>query len=235
MKLHRFVLNFNIKTGEIKFDDRELFNQIGNVLKLKIGEKVILCDGNMNEGTAEIKEYGKDFIKVEVGEIKVNQNEPLRHIILYCAILKKENFGLVVQKATEVGVKEIVPLITSRTIKLDVRKDRLDKIIKEAAEQSGRGIVPILRNPINFDEAIKAGKDNSVNLFFDCSGESFNKSDRLDHKGLIGIWIGPEGGWTDAELQLAKKSDFQIINLGKLTLRAETAAIIASYEIINKQ
>lgn len=77
--------------------------------------------------------------------IKINQRE----VILYCAILKHENFELVVQKATEAGIKEIAPIITTRTIKLDIRKDRLEKIIKEAAEQSGRGVVPVWNWPLN--------------------------------------------------------------------------------------
>ena len=214
--------------------DYELFNQIRNVLKLKIGEKIILGDGKMNEGIAEIKEYGKDFIRVEAGEIKINQNEPAGQVILYCAILKKENFELVIQKATEIGVKEIVPLITARTVKLDIKKDRLEKIIKEASEQSGRGIMPILHDPLEFNKTFDYAKHSKVNLFFDSSGGDFTEDFKLKTENyLIGVWIGPEGGWDSQELELARKSGFKIINLGKLTLRAETAAIVATYRVVH--
>lgn len=234
MKIHRFVGNFNLKIGVLKIEDWDLFNQAKNVLKLKAGEKIVLGDGNMNEGTAEILEYGKNFIRVSINEIKTNENEPSQNVVLYCAILKKENFELVAQKATEVGIKEIVPIITERTVKLDIRKDRLEKIIKEAAEQSGRGIVPVLREPIKFQEAFVLAKTYGLNLFFDQSGESFKGLQRLDNKGRIGAWVGPEGGWDSQEVELALKSGFKIINLGELTLRTETAAIIGAYLAIHK-
>src|SRR3989344_4947911 len=148
MKIHRFIGNFKIKIGALRINDEELLNQLRNVLKLKVGEKIILCDGRRNEGSAEIKEYGKDYVEVEIKEVGVNENEPEKQVILYCSILKRENFELVVQKATEIGIKEIVPIITERTVKLDIRKDRLEKIIREAAGQSGRGTVPVLHEPI---------------------------------------------------------------------------------------
>lgn len=233
MRLNHFIGNFSIKVGDIKIEDRDFFNQVRNVLKLRIDEKIVLCDGAMNEGTAEIAEYGKNFIRVKVLDVKVNQNEPSKDVVLYCAILKKENFELVVQKATEAGVKEIVPLITERTVKLNVRQDRLEKIIKEAAEQSGRGKVPILHNPVNLAEVIGMAGGNSLNIFFDWSGGSLDDAESLNNDGRIGIWIGPEGGWSEKELKLAGESSFKIINLGSLTLRAETAAIVATYIVVH--
>ena len=88
---------------------------------------------------------------------------------------KKENFELVVQKAVEIGVKEIIPIITKRTVKLNLKYDRLEKIIKEAAEQSGRGILPILRKAMDFKKAIEEAEQNNINLFFDISGKKFQK------------------------------------------------------------
>lgn len=239
MKIHRFIGDFKLKIGDFKLEDEGLFNQAKNVLKLKIGEKIILGDGLKNEGIAEIKEYGRDSVRVEIVEIQENKNEPESDVSLYCAILKRENFELVVQKATEIGVREIVPIITARTLKLDVRKDRLEKIIKEAAEQSGRGTVPVLRDPVDIEEVIKEDFKNQLNLFFDKSGlpvdrsESFEELKRLSYMGRIGVWIGPEGGWTDQEVESVGRSNFKIINLGKLTLRAETAAIVATYIVVN--
>src|SRR3989338_7997573 len=187
MKQHRFIGKFNIVPGIFKISDFELVNQIRNVLKLKVGEKVILCDGNNKEGVAEIKGYGKNLVEVEIQEISVNQNEPERNVVLYCSILKKENFELVVQKATEIGVKEIVPIITARTVKLDIRKDRLEKIIKEASEQSGRGIVPVLRDPINFEKAVANVSKNYLNFFFDQSGKSVSPLSNVNSQ-MLSLW-----------------------------------------------
>src|SRR3989344_5822359 len=183
MRLNRFIVNFKIKSGNSKLEDRELFNQIRNVLKLKVGDKIILSDGGGNEATANILGYKRDFIEVSISDVTVNQNEADRQVILYCAVLKKENFELVVQKATEIGVKEIVPIITERTIKLNIRQDRLEKIIREAAEQSGRGVTPILGSPVGLGQALEGAKTNSLNLFFDRSGESFSNSEYANDGG----------------------------------------------------
>lgn len=228
MKPHRFIGNFNLKTGNLELKDKELFNQMRNVLRLEVGDEVMLCDGKLNEARVKIIGFRKDSIEFNILEKWQNQNEPERHVVLYCSILKKENFELVVQKATEIGVSEIVPVIAARTVKLDVRKNRLEKIIKEAAEQSGRGIVPVLHDPVDFKKAIDLAVKDSLNILFDSSGSSLN-SLVTNHWSLVTIFIGPEGGWTSEELEAVKIADFEIISLGKLTLRAETAAIIASY------
>ena len=232
MRLHRFMGDFKLKEGNLKITDKELLNQFRSVLKLKIGERIILCDGNINEGTAEIKGYNKGTVDIEILDIVKNENEPDRAVVLYCAILKKENFELVVQKATEIGVSEMVPLITARTIKLDIRKDRLQKIIKEAAEQSGRGIVPVLHGPVDFEDAVKNVSKDGTNLFFDISGQNLDPHTTY-YTLHTTIWTGPEGGWTETELEAAKNVGFNVISLGKTTLRAETAAIIGSYLAIH--
>ncbi|OGN05605.1 MAG: hypothetical protein A2659_04845 [Candidatus Yanofskybacteria bacterium RIFCSPHIGHO2_01_FULL_44_24] len=219
---------FGLAVGSSTIYDRELFNQIRNVLKLKAGEKIILGDGGLNEALAEITGYGKNSVDVEITKIEQNRNESGRRVVLYCAVLKKENFETVVQKSTEIGIKEIAPIISERTVKLDLRTDRLEKIAKEAAEQSGRGKVPILHEPVDFNKAVGMAKDNSLNLLFDSSGEFFGNCKLEIGNYPLGVWIGPEGGWTSNEISFARNGGFTIINLGKLTLRAETAAIVAS-------
>lgn len=233
MRLHRFIGDFNLISDKLKISDYELVNQIKNVLRLKKGDLIILADGNLNEAKAKIINLGKDNMEVEIVEKYQNQNEPLNHVILYCAVLKKENFELVVQKATEIGVKEIMPIITERTVKLNLRKDRLEKIVKEASEQSGRGVMPMLHDVAGFEESLLRAKNNDLNMLFDQPGESFNGLNRLDKVGRIGVWVGPEGGWTNQELRSAQGSNFKIINLGKLTLRAETTAITATYIVVH--
>lgn len=234
MRLHRFIGNFELSKLNFKVKDEELLGQISNVLRLIKGEEVVLADGKLNEARTRIAEMGRDFIEFEVLERWQNKNEPELDVILYCAILKKENFELVVQKATEIGVKEIVPITTGRTIKLNIRQDRLEKIIKEAAEQSGRGILPVLHTPIDLEKAVVNVDKTSLNLFFDQSGLDLNslKLGSTNYK-LVTIFIGPEGGWSPGELKTAETANFQITSLGKTTLRAETAAIVGSYLAID--
>ncbi len=235
MKLHRFILQFNISDGLVEITDPEVVNQIRNVLKLKAGEQILLClpaqagDGEVNEVVGEIMELAKEVIKVKVIKEQKNENEPARKVTLYCAILKRENFELVVQKATEVGVAEIVPIITRRTVKLDVKQERLEKIIKEAAEQSGRGVIPKLLPPQQFQEQVERVKGKGQNILFDSSGQFQIVNFKFQIQKSCGIFVGPEGGFDETEITAAKAAGFEISSLGKLTLRGETAAIVASY------
>ena len=228
MRRHRFIGNFDLLKKKLRIDDKELVSQIRNVLRLKPGDEVLLADGKLNEARARIVNLKNDFLEVEIEEVFKNENEPKTNVILYCSILKRENFELVVQKATEIGVKEITPLLCARTVKLDFKHERLEKIIKEAAEQSGRGIVPTLCKPAKLEDALRSAEKNDLNVFFDAGGAKPDQKEFTWAK-KIGVFVGPEGGWDPEEIELAKRHACKILNLGKLTLRAETAAIIASY------
>lgn len=237
MRLHRFIGNFDFSRNHFKILDAEILNQVKNVLRLKKGDNLILCDGKLSEALVCITELGKKFLEVEILENYMNKNESGLHAILYCSILKRENFEWVAQKATEVGIKEIVPVISQRTVKLGIKKDRLEKIIREAAEQSGRGTLPILREAVNFGEALESAKGNDLNLFFEMDSPFLDPAELREMKTKrIGIFIGPEGGWSPEELDIMSKKagetqNFKLRGLGKLTLRAETAAVAASWFI----
>lgn len=236
MATHRFIYKINLDKPHTRISDSILAKQLRSILRLKVGQKIQICDGEGNEAITEITKLTKKFVDIKILDRSRNENEPAKHIILYCSILKRSNFELVVQKTTEVGVSEIFPLLCKRTIKKNVRNDRLEKIIKEAAEQSGRGILPKLHKVQSFEEVMPSSKQNDVNLLFDQNGKPlFNEfkdiTSEINHNKKIGIFIGPEGGWEDSEIKLANENKFKIISLGKLTLRAETAAIIASYLI----
>lgn len=228
MRLHRFIGNFDCSLDSIEIADKDIINQITNVLRLGVGDRCILGDGNGHECVGEISERQKNMLVIVVVERSENKNEPTVVGILYCAILKRENFELVVQKTTEIGIAEIVPLITTRTVKLDIKEDRLQKIIKEAAEQSGRGCLPILHKPMQLAEACIHARSNDVNFFFALSDMPANDS-TLRVGMQRGLFIGPEGGWTEDEEVFARNEGYTIISLGALTFRAETAAIVASY------
>ncbi len=228
MRLHRFIGDFDCSLDAIEITDADVVNQIGFVLRLGVGDRLILGNGEGNECIVEISDRQKNAISVNVVERSNNANDPTVAAILYCAILKRENFELVVQKATEIGVAEIVPLITTRTIKLDIKEERLRKIIAEAAEQSGRGRLPLLHRPMRLDEAFEHARGNDVNFFFALGDAS--EDDVISTAGKRrGLFIGPEGGWTNEEEEAARAAGHMLVSLGALTLRGETAAIVASY------
>lgn len=225
MKTHRFLVEGELSTGAFTIENKELYNQIRNVLKLAVGEPVILFNGTGAEAVGFLAGIEKSGITIEISRVQKNVAEPKRFVRLYLAILKNEHFELAVQHAVECGVSQVIPVLTSRTIKLSLKTDRVKKIMREATEQSGRGVVPELADVLSFSEAIAQAKENDVNLF--CSGGS---SDALAPVGTkIGVWIGPEGGFTAEEVELAQASGFKLVSLGELTLRAETAAIVATY------
>ena len=225
MKLHRFITNLNFKKDTISSKDNELINQIKNVLRLKTGHFVILIDEKGNEVKASVKSFSKNEINFEIIERLENNKEPDKYIKLYCAILKRENFELAVQKATELGVKEIIPIRTAHTIKQNIKTERINKIAKEASEQSGRTIIPEIKEPISFAGALEDSKENEANFIFHTESKEKFSTD----KKQIGIFIGPEGGWTDQEIEAAKTNNIKIASLGNLTLRAETAAIVGTF------
>lgn len=226
MRLYRFFVKFKIDGDRVVVEDVNFVNQIRNVLRMELGNNILLCDEGVDI-LSELKSFDGDKVVLKKIKESKNDNEPAKKITLYCSILKHDNFEVVAQKAVEVGVTKIVPIVSSRTVKTNVRLDRLEKIIKEAAEQSGRAIIPVVHDVMTFEEALVAAKLNDANIIFDVS--SHDLPDESDYGINLGIFIGPEGGWAEGEVEKARTSDFKIFSLGKLVLRAETAAIIATY------
>jgi 16S rRNA (uracil1498-N3)-methyltransferase len=147
-----------------------------------------------------------------------------KKVSLYLSIIKKANFELAVEKCTEVGVSEIHPIISERSEKKDLNLERLNKIVKEASEQSGRFTLPQVFEIKSLEEAVsQVIKEGKECVAFDPSGEKRN----LVSQKEVAIFIGPEGGWSLAELDLFKKNNFKIVVMGENILRAETAAIVA--------
>ncbi|MFA6274259.1 MAG: RsmE family RNA methyltransferase, partial [Candidatus Paceibacterota bacterium] len=130
MKIHRFIDNFDLSKKELEITG-EIAHQIIKVLKLKIGEKIELSDGKGSVALAEIVKLNKNIVVVKIiaplHQDFAEQNST-KKVNLFCAILKKENFELVVQKTTECGIDKIIPIITSRTIKTGLNLERLKKI-----------------------------------------------------------------------------------------------------------
>ena len=230
MRLNRFIGDFDLDAERVTLRDLDMAHQITRVLRLEVGEHVVLGDGAGFEAEGEISSIGKDEVQIALGKKYKNENEPLRRVTLYLAVLKRENFELAAEKATEAGVAKIVPVLSARTVKTGFNTERVRKIVKEAAEQSGRGIVPQLSEPMTLGDALQTAAGNDANWFFHNDGDAaFEKEPETISKRKTGIFIGPEGGWSDEEATQAKGAGFTVAPLGSLILRAETAAIIATY------
>jgi 16S rRNA (uracil1498-N3)-methyltransferase len=226
MKVHRFIGPYDLRATEIVLEDGAA-RQMSAVLKLRAGERVMLGDGQGREADYEIANVAKREVGlVRLGTARRVETESEREVVLYAAILKRESFEWAVQKATECGVSEIVPVVTGRTIKKDVKLERLYEIAREAAEQSGRGVVPVIREPMKFEKAMQVAKGDKV--FFDAGGSELDSRLRGNDK-RVNLFIGPEGGWTPEEADIAKRAGATIVSLGPRVLRGETACAVAVY------
>jgi 16S rRNA (uracil1498-N3)-methyltransferase len=230
MRLHRFIGDYDLRAGAFTVSDAGLVNQLKNVFRLATGDAVILCDGRGQEAQAVIEGFGKATVDFAIEEVRTVSTESPVEVTLYCAVLKRENFEWVAEKAVEGGVTALVPVLSERTVKLGLREDRLVKIMREAAEQSGRGALPQLVRTMTFKEALSDAARQDLNVIFEIGQPLFSQS-AITASGAkrVGVFVGPEGGWTDEEVVAAKDKGFLVAGLGRRVLRGETAATVAVF------
>jgi 16S rRNA (uracil1498-N3)-methyltransferase len=215
--------------------DYEQTRHLRDVLRLREGENVFIFDGEGKEFSAAVEKIGKrETILKIIREVNPRAPESFLDLTLAVALLKGEKFDLVLQKAVELGVSRLVPLQTRRAdVKLkddkeiEKKLERWRKIVFEAAKQCGRARVMRVENPQSFEKFIEKAaaensEDESLVLFSERGGENFSALKTTEKFVAV---VGSEGGWEDAEIELARESGFQIVTLGGRILRAETAAI----------
>jgi 16S rRNA (uracil1498-N3)-methyltransferase len=200
------------------------FHHSVRVVRVRAGEEVELFDRAGNAARGIVQALEKDRAVITTGELLPSRESPLV-LHLAMSIINLEKFELVLQKATELGVRSIVPLVTDRiemrAERYAGKQERWNKIIFEAVKQSGRTRVPALESPVKFSEAITR---EGAKIFFDADAET-HSIDKLEE---VTLFIGPEGGWSDDELRLARERECFFQRLGPRRLRAETAAIVAA-------
>lgn len=212
-----------------------------SVLRCKVGNELTIFDGEGNCLRTEITKSGKKEVVAEVLEKSPCDLESPLNVVLAQGLLKGEKMDVVVQKATELGVKEIVPIITERSQLRETRRTaRWRKIAEEAARQSGRALVPIVHEPVNFEKFLELPSTDRGFIFYEEGGISLRAAiDKMQDAGYgirktehhasnpVNILIGSEGGFTVREVALAKEKGLIVTSLGNRILRAETAAISA--------
>lgn len=224
--MRRFFVPFSESAPDHFAFDREETRHIQRVLRLIEGDEVNVFDGNGREFRCVIGEFkGKIASARVLKQIDAVAPESTLALTLAAALIKGDKFDLVIQKAVELGVSSLVPLLTIRSdIKaknIDRKLERWRKIIIEASKQCGRATLMKISEPDGFENFVRMSEGTRL-MFSEKDGYGFSAV-KPDKK--ITAVVGPEGGWDDSEIEFAIKSGFQIITFGGRILRAETAAI----------
>lgn len=211
-------------------------NHIKNVLRMKLKEEILISSGGDKEYTCYIEEIGEEEILAHIMYVQEAGYELSSKIYLFQGLPKSDKMELIIQKAVELGVHQVIPVASKRVVvKLDKKKEekklaRWQAISESAAKQSKRMYVPEVANVMNFKQAVDYAKELDVVLFPYELADGMKKTkeiiSRINPGQSIGIFIGPEGGFEESEVELAKeKADAQVITLGKRILRTETAGL----------
>jgi 16S rRNA (uracil1498-N3)-methyltransferase len=209
-------------------------NYLLNVMRIQDGRTIKAFNKLSGEWICKVKIENKNqAILLPVEQIITSQNKS--NIILAFSLLKRQNNHLVIQKATELNVKEIYPIITDRTIVKNTNLNKLALVAKEAAEQCGRLEIPIIHNILNIEILLK--EVNMKNLVVcNKNQHSVNILDlnqKIDYTQDTLVLIGPEGGFSTNDISLLKNTNAIFVNLGNYILRAETAIITSIFSIQN--
>lgn len=232
---------FYVEPGQIEGNKiiirGEDVNHIKNVLRMNIGDEVLISPGNGLVYTTRIESMTTEVVECLIVDCDGGKSELPARITLYQGMPKKDKMDLIVQKAVELGATRIVPVMMERTIvKLDDRRKEEKRLLRwrsislTAAKQSGRDIIPEVSNFMTFKEAVSDASGNDFNLipYENAKGMSFARETvaKASGKESIGIFIGPEGGITYEELELAENEcGAASISLGHRILRTETAGL----------
>ena len=202
---------------------------IVKVLRLGPGDKITLFDTDSTEYYGKISSVGKAELEIDIHEkARVERESPI-NIRLMQGLPKGDKFDYIIEKATELGVTSIVPVLTERVqYHARDRKKRWEKIAVEAAKQCGRTSPTVIENITDYDKALLSCDDNSLRIILQVNAElsikTYLKSTLQTPQNII-LFIGPEGGFTDKEVLLAKEMGFTPLGLGPRVLRTETASV----------
>jgi 16S rRNA (uracil1498-N3)-methyltransferase len=224
-----FVPQDSIREG-IAILPADQVHHLRHVLRIRHGEEVEIFDGKGNGYWGEVEFRGSG---VGIGRL---QSLPVREsslrLILAAALIKPAKFEWMLQKATELGVDDVVPLNTRLSdlqipaAKIAQRLDRWDRIAKEASKQSRRFTAPSIHPPVQFSDFLAAEEYLACMriLFYEKSQELWQPNSVIPANGIV-LCIGPEGGWAESEIEQARDAGCKLFGLGPRILRAETAAI----------
>ena len=240
IRFPRFFFSGEAEIGA-RIEITEDAKHITSVLRMKSGEKAVLVGVHGFEYPSRIVKIENNFVIFEVLAKRENDSEPKLIVRLFQCVPKGEKLDFIVQKATELGVSEIIPVISKRCVsRPDEKKQggkilRLQKIAEQAAKQSGRGKIPLVSEFTSFNDSLKLYNDENLGIiFYENGGVRLNEI--LNNKGGLkaaDIFIGSEGGFETEEVSAAEKAGIIKATLGKMILRTETAPVAALSILMN--
>ena len=242
--MHRFFISPERITGDLVEFPPDLSRQMDRVLRMSAGDPVIALDNTGYEYAVTLSFVDSDRTLGRITDRGPGSGEPRVHLTLYQAAMKSDRFEWVLQKGTELGVGRFVPVVTLRTMRRDAtqssnRRARWLRIIREAAEQSERSILPELGDPVSLEEAL----DHAPRPMILAWEQEAKRSTRSAFDGLsesraiqqeMSAFVGPVGGFDSEEIELARSRGAVTVSLGRRVLRAETAAIVLVTAIMNE-
>lgn len=219
--------------GDVVTIENSDVNHIRNVLRMKCGERVRISTASGKNYFCQIAEITEDVVRAGILEEIAEGTELPNKIYLFQGLPKSDKMELIIQKAVELGVYEIIPVsMKNCVVKLDEKKAagkaaRWQEIARSAAKQSKRSLIPRVRKPLSYKEALELARELDVTLvpYENERGMAATREaiEAIEPKQSIGIFIGPEGGFAESEIALARAEKMQLISLGKRILRTETA------------
>ena len=231
--------HFFVEPSQVHEDEIEILggdvNHIRNVLRMKAGEELVINDGYGNEYGCRLHRFTDAAVCAKILEKRRVASELPSRITLYQCLPKGDKMELIIQKAVELGVYQVVPVVTKRCVvrldekKAQKKKERWQEISKSAAKQSGRGLIPEVTSVLSWREALSKAQELDVCLIPYELAEGMSETKEilasLKPGQSIGVFIGPEGGFEKAEILEALESGAKAVTLGRRILRTETAGI----------
>ena len=226
---HFFVTPAQIADGYAVITGQDV-NHIRNVLRMKAGEQVGIRDGISRSYICELENIGGEEIRARILEEDTNLSELPAELYLFQGLPKSDKMELIIQKAVELGVHEVIPMATRRAVvKLDRKKEESNTIAESAAKQSGRMMIPQVHSVLTMKEAFAYAKGFEVNLIPYELAEGMKETrailEQVKPGMRVGIFIGPEGGFDVEEVESAMAEGIHPITLGRRILRTETAGM----------
>lgn len=236
--MHQFFVEesqINIEQKRVTITGSDV-NHIRNVLRMKVGEEIAVSNGvDGREYRCAVLSMEEDRVVCELRFIKEDGTELPSRVHLFQGLPKADKLELIIQKTVELGVYEIIPVETVRSVvKLEPKKvrqktERWQAIAEAAAKQSKRGIVPVVREPMSFEAALKLAASMEVKLIPYELAEGMDRTKEIisavPENADIAVFIGPEGGFAETEIEKAAEYGIRPITLGKRILRTETAGL----------
>ncbi len=230
----------NISDSTVFIDGTDA-SHIMRVLRMRRGDLAVVCDCRGNDLLCRITSTSDKMVELDIIGRKPSAGEPDIRLRLFQCLPKSDKMDFIVQKAVELGIVEVIPVISKRCVSRpdsassDKKRVRWQRIAEEAAKQCGRGIIPQVGETVSFCEAIKSfDSSKSTGIFFyECGGKRLNDIIEKKKCDNIDIFIGSEGGFEKEEAQLAESAGITTATLGTRILRCETAPIAAISILMN--